>query len=202
MKKVFTILMLCFIAAVAVQAQDYKKFRVGLGSGAAIPSGDGSKGGVLFYLEPGYRVSDDLIVGLRMEWAVMARGASINDGDVDASGVDFDLATAGSYTVNGQYYFMKGKFRPFAGLGFGIYKFSAVKLDDSDGESVEISGTDESKFGFYPRVGFDAGHFTLSLDYNLVGATKVEDPSGTDDVEFKNSYLGIRVGAFFGGGKK
>ena len=195
MKKIFTILMFCFLAAVAVQAQDYKKFRVGVGGGYASASGEGAKGGVLFYLEPGYRVTDDLIVGLRMEWALMARGYSESLGSDD---VDFDIALASSYTVNGQYYFKKGGFRPFVGLGLGIYKYSAVEYDGDDNESVELTGSDGSKFGFYPRVGFDAGHFTLSIDYNIVGATKVDGIDG----DFKNSYLGIRFGGFFGGGAK
>jgi outer membrane protein W len=201
MKKLFTILALCVIGAVAVQAQDYKKFRVGVGGGAAIPSGDGSKGGVLFYFEPGYRLTDDLIVNLRVEAAIMARGSASSSGDA----ADFDVSTNSSYTVNGQYYFKKGNFRPFAGVGFGIYKYSALEFDSDDAnEAVNFSGTDESKFGFYPRVGFDFRHFTLSIDYNIVGKStaKATFDGTTVSGDIKNSYLGIRIGGYFGGGKK
>jgi outer membrane protein W len=191
MKKISTVLCLVIMmSAVAVQAQEYKKFRVGVGAGYAMPSGKGAKGGVLFYAEPGYRINDQIIANLRMEFAAMARGFS-----EDVGSAEFDVSTSGSYTLNGQYYFSNASFRPFVGVGFGMYSIKAAGF--SSGGSSVVVGSDESKFGFYPRIGFDAGHFTLSLDYNLVGATKVEGLDG----EFKNSYIGIRFGGFFGGGK-
>lgn len=195
--------------SVGANAQELKQFRVGIGAGYASPSGSGAKGGVLFYLEPGYRISDQLLVNLRMEWAAMARGLAENAGDVD-----FDISTSGSYTLNAQYYFKDGSvgFRPFAGAGFGIYSIKAASLSDSfGGQGADITlGKDESKFGFYPRVGFDAGHFQMSIDYNLVSKSTQEVPVydenlqqvGTEEIEFKNSYLGIRLGVTIGGGKK
>ena len=54
----------------------------------------------------------------------------------------------------------------------------------------------ETRFGFYPRIGINAGHFTLSLDYNVVPPTDVPDGG-----EVKNNFLGIRVGASIGGGR-
>ncbi|WP_165823930.1 outer membrane beta-barrel protein [Pseudochryseolinea flava] len=217
MKKTSILFFLGFLMiSVAANAQELKKFRVGLGAGYASPSGSGAKGGVLFYLEPGYRISDMLLVNLRMEWAAMARGTV----DASSSTADFDVSTSGSYTVNGQYYFKDASsgFRPFAGVGFGIYSIAAVSLEDASaggsGNNIDL-GKDESKFGFYPRVGFDAGHFQLSIDYNLVGKTSQETPifeynEQTDEYEqigvakseFKNSYLGIRLGVTIGGGKK
>jgi hypothetical protein len=191
MKKITSVLFFLLLTAVAVQAQEFKKFRVGLGGGYAMPGGEGAKGGVCFYLEPGYRVMDALIVGLRMESAAVVRGYS-----EDTGGADLDIAAIGSYTLNGQYYFSNENFRPFVGLGFGIYTLAAVKVDGSTSAVTQ----DESKIGFYPRVGFDSRHFTLQLEYNIIGATKVDAALGGG--EFKNSYLGIKVGGFFGGGRK
>ena len=201
MKKITTVVVLILLAAVTVSAQEFKKFRVGLGTGYAIPSGDGAKGGVLFYFEPGYRVNDQLLINLRMEFAAMARGIA------DADGADFDVNTSGSYTLNGQYYFSNEGFRPFVGAGFGMYncKGASTSFDDGSGGSVSFGLADETKFGFYPRVGFDAGHFQLSIDYNIVGATKEEysDPDfGTFEFEQKNTYIGIRLGAYIGGGRQ
>lgn len=180
--------------AVVVNAQDYKKFRVGLGLGYAMASGEGASGGVLATLEPGYRIQDNILLGLRLESAVITRGFS----ETLPSAFNIDVAAIGSYTLNGQYYFNNNSFRPFVGLGLGIYSLAAIGVAvDINGEtqSAEVAG--ESKFGFYPRVGFDAGHFTLALDYNLIPATKPNIGNG----EFKNSYLGIRAGFFIGGGK-
>jgi hypothetical protein len=195
MKKFFTLALLMGVMAFGLQAQEFKKFKVGVGGGYAIPGGEGAKGGVLFYLEPAYRLQDQLQLGLRMEWAAMARGFSEEVGTAE-----FDVSTSGSYTLNGQYYFNNNGFRPFVGLGLGIYsiKAASVNVDGDSGSSEDLGLEDETKFGFYPRVGFDAGHFTLSIDYNLLGATKIDGVEG----EFKNSYIGIRLGGFFGGGRK
>lgn len=191
MKKITSVLCFLLFVAVAANAQEFKKFRVATNLGYAIPGGDGAKGGISFSIEPGYRVSDALLVGLRWETAALIRGAS-----EDIGTVDLDIAGINSYTLNGQYYFSNNNFRPFLGLGFGIYSLAAVKFDTGSGTGT--AATSESKFGFYPRAGFDAGHFTLQLEYNILGNTKVEG----EDVEFKNSYIGIKIGGYFGGGRK
>ncbi len=197
MKKITTVLCLVLFVAVAAHAQEYKKFRVGTGLGYAMPGGSGSGGGLLYTIEPGYRVNDKLLVNLRIEGALVVRGT------VDETSADFDIAGISSYTLNGQYYLMDGGFRPFVGAGFGTYKIASASVSGgtSGGGVAESAG---SKIGFYPRIGFDAGHFTLNIDYNIVGNTKAVISSGTTttNTEFKNSYIGIRIGGYFGGGKK
>jgi outer membrane protein W len=197
MKKITMFVGLMLIAAVAVNAQEYKKFRVGTGLGYAIPGGSGAGGGISWTLEPGYRVNDQILANFRYEAAAIIRGT------VDETSASFDVAGIGSYTVNGQYYLMSGGFRPYVGVGLGMFSIAAASVDGgSNGGGVsETAGT---KFGFYPRIGFDAGHFTLNLDYNIVGNTKAIVTTGTGNTttEFKNSYIGIRVGGYFGGGRK
>jgi hypothetical protein len=191
MKKLTLLFALCVMLTIGANAQEFKPFRVGVGAGYAIPGGNGAKGGVLFYMEPSYRLQDQISLGLRLEWAAMARGYSESVEDAE-----FKVSTSGSYTVNGQYYFNNNSFRPFVGLGLGIYSIKAASIE-FDGQTQDLGLDDETKFGFYPRVGFDAGHFTLSIDYNIVGATEIEGAEG----KFKNSYIGIRLGGFFGGGR-
>ena len=190
MKRISTVLMLLVITAAAAVAQEYKPFRVGVGLGYANPGGEGAKGGILAYLEPGYRVNDMILANLRIEGAVVARGFA--DADAGGASIDMDVAAIASYTLNGQYYFSNNNFRPFAGLGLGIFSLAAQEITvESDQGDVTAKIAAESKFGFYPRIGFDAGHFTLSLDYNIIPETN----------GIKNNYLGIRFGGFFGGGK-
>jgi hypothetical protein len=95
--------------------------------------------------------------------------------------------------LNGQYYFNNNNFRPFVGLGFGMFNLASTSVSVDVGGGSNVSGeiAAATKFGFYPRVGFDAGHFQLSLDYNIVPETN----------GIKNSYIGIRFGGFFGGGR-
>jgi outer membrane protein W len=119
--------------------------------------------------------------------------------DVNTSSLD--VSFAGSNTLFGQYYFNNNNFRPFVGVGFGLFNVASASVSSANGGEV-YEAIDESKFGFYPRVGFDAGHFTLSLDYNLVGASTSKSTSSNNTIESKNSYIGIRLGGFFGGGRK
>jgi hypothetical protein len=197
MKKITSVLCFVLLAAVAVNAQEYKKFRVGTGLGYAMPGGKGSGGGVLYAIEPGYRINDQILANFRIE------GAAIIRGTVDETSASFDIAGISSYSLNGQYYLMNGGFRPFVGVGLGMFSIAAAKVEgnSSGGGVSETAGT---KFGFYPRLGFDAGHFTLNIDYNFVPNTKAVISGGTTPVstEFKNSYIGIRLGGYFGGGKK
>src|SRR5258706_3646916 len=194
MKKFTVVCALALLVTSFAYAQDYKKFKVGFGVGYAGASGNGSSGGVLATFEPAYRIQDNLSIGLRMEAAVITRGYSQSIGSASLS-----IAGISSYTVNGQYYFGSGgDFRPFGGLGIGFYSMAAVKADISgSGTSTQVAAA-ESKFGLYPRLGFDFHHFSMSADYNIVSNTK--DPSGGG--EFKNSYFGLRLGFFVGGGKK
>jgi hypothetical protein len=191
MKKIVYILALSLLVTSIGYAQDYKKFRVGLGLGYAAASGNGSGGGVIVTVEPSYRVQDNLSIGLRWEAAAITRGYS----EDLASGSTIDVAAIGSFTLNGQYYFGTGDFRPFGGLGLGLYSLAAVSGNSGTG-AVDAAAA-ESKFGFYPRIGFDFHHFSMSADYNIIPPTKDIYGAG----EFKNSYFGIRLGFFIGGGK-
>lgn len=193
MKRISTVLFLVAVTAFAAQAQEFKKFKVGIGAGYAITSGTGAKGGVLLYLEPAYRIQDQLLVGLRLEAAGMVRGyaEAVETASISAS-------FSGSQGIFGQYYFGNETFRPFVGFGLGLNKVTTAAAN-FNGEA--FVGVQESKLGFFPRVGFDAGHFTLSIDYNLVGASTLEGTSG-GELKTKNNYIGIRFGGFFGGGRK
>jgi len=188
MKKILLSLAVVLVCGMVANAQSYKPFKLGLGLGYAIPSDGG--GGILFDIEPAYRINDAIAVGLRIEGAAMARVVGDAEGDV---------STNSSYSLNGQYYLSNNKFRPYVGLGVGLFSMAAVSFDNS---AVEFG--DESKIGFYPRVGFDLGHFNVNIDYNIIGATKESYDLGqgnTLETDIKNSYIGIRFGAFLFGGE-
>ena len=148
-------------------SQDYNSFKVGLGLGPAVLNDhEGTVAGIVT-VEPAYRTSDDLAIGLRMEGGV--------------TGV-YEVDVFGSCTINVQYYLNENTFRPFVGSGLGLYRFGNVEY--------------ETRFGFYPRVGFDAGHFTTSLDYNIL-------PVSSDAIYSDLSgYIHLRVGVSIGGGKR
>lgn len=186
MKKQLLILTALFLVASAtVHAQDantavtFKKFKVDVSLGYASPqeSGAGMKAGALFAIEPKYAVINDLSVGLRFEAAVMA--------NVSKDGSSGNAKANASYLATGDYYFSDKKFRPFLGVGAGVYTFANVQFDSSfSNESIPV----HSKFGFMTRAGFEYGHLRIGAEYNFVGD--------------KMGYLGLKIGVVIGGGRK
>ena len=182
MRKIFLFALGLSCAAIS-NAQTFKPFKVDIATGYAIPGGEGSKGGVLFAVEPKYAVNDNISVGLRMEAAVTARASVDANGDLKEG----DVKASASYLLTGDYYFNTNKFRPFAGAGAGLFKVAGAEITSTDTEDVQTG----SKFGFAPRVGFEFGHFRMAAEYNVIGKTG----------EIKNSYMGIKFGFFIGGGR-
>ncbi len=173
-------------------AREFKPFKVGIGIGYAVPgAGEGAGGGFIGYLEPAYRATDQVQIGLRLEGAFLVRGVEGISSD-DVSG---DASSVASYSLNGQYYFNDENVRPFIGAGIGLFSLAAIEFNTMNDPNADEIGA-ETRFGFYPRIGVDVGHFTLSLDYNFVPPTDV--PTGG---EVKNDYLGIRAGINIGGGR-
>jgi outer membrane protein W len=187
MKKLITFAFALLIFQL-VSAQDaqtnqriFKKFKVDVSLGYAMPGesgGSGTKAGALFVIEPKYAVMDELAIGLRMEAAVMA--------NVDVNGGKGSAKANASYLATGDYYFSNKKFRPFGGIGAGIFK--NARLDISDETSSLDNIPVNSKFGFLARTGFEYGHLRIGVEYNFV-------PD-------KMGYLGLKIGAVIGGGRK
>ena len=195
--KTYLLLFICclLITFSDAVAQDFKPFKVGIGLGYAAPgnTGAGAEGGALIYLEPGYRASDNILIGLRLESAIIARGVE-GVGDDDVKG---NASSNFSYTLNMQYYFNENYVRPFVGVGLGLFSLAAVEFNTaSTNPSIDADEVDaETRFGFYPRIGLDIGHFNFTIDYNIVPKT---DVPGIGEVN--NNYLGIRAGFSIGGG--
>lgn len=159
-------------------ADTYHAFKFDIGLGYAIPSGatgSGTKAGATFTLQPHYRLSDDLAIGLRLEGAGL--GYQDETGKTKVSLLE-------SYCATGEYYLIKGGFRPFLGAGLGFFNQSSLKADN--GSAVLANGA--TNFGLFPEIGFETGHFRMSADYNIAGNS--------------NNYLAFKIGFFFGGGRK
>jgi outer membrane protein W len=210
MKKVILLSCVMIVSATAF-SQDFKSFRVGLGTGFASPAGSGAKGGALVYLEPSYRVSDDFAIGLRAEVAVMAQGTVFSG--TNATSFHGTVSGNASYSLNGQYYFLKGGFRPFIGAGIGAYHLASESVNETNVNGSTISNNGQAvslgtKVGFYPRIGFDASHFVLTVEYNVLGNSVNTYTITSDGVSSnqkgttKNNYLGVKFGFFLGGGRR
>lgn len=201
MKKSVLVALVVFATASVAQAQyhrdmdynrEFKPFKVGIGIGYAVPgAGEGAGGGFIGYLEPAYRATDQVQVGLRLEGAFLVRGVKgVSNRDISG-----DASSVASYSLNTQYYFNNERVRPFIGAGVGLFSLAAVEFNTAANDPDANDVGAETRFGFYPRIGVDVGHFTMSLDYNFIPPTDV--PTGG---EVRNNYLGIRAGINIGGG--
>jgi opacity protein-like surface antigen len=198
MKKIYLFLSLTILCFSAIAQSDLRPFKVDLSVGYAIPGGSGSKGGVLFVVEPKYAVISNLSVGLRMEGAVVARFSGY---DPDGNATDVSVKASGSYLATGDYYFTDNyMFRPFAGAGAGIYRLGSVELN-STGDGVSAS----TKFGGMIRAGVEVSHLRLGVEYNLVPKTTFQGYNSNGELTTltsQNGYIGLKLGVCIGGGRR
>lgn len=172
-----------FGAAAKGQSATYHNFKVDVGLGYAIPSEssgtNGTKAGVTFTVQPHYRLSDELALGLRIE------GAALGDKNETDGSTHVKISVLTSYCATGEYYLTQQGIRPFVGAGLGIFTQSASLQSKNLDNTVSAHN---SQFGVFPEAGIEAGHFRLSADYDIIGNN--------------SSYFSIKIGAFFGGGSR
>jgi hypothetical protein len=192
MKTLFFALLL-FVCTLTSFAQDfssarlYKPFKVDVAIGYAIPVNSDLKGGVVFAVEPKYSVLPQLSVGVRLEGVGISNGTNYNDVNNTIK-----VKATGSYLATGDYYFNNDDFRPFAGLGVGVFTPSDYRVTSDGNVYKDVAGG--VKFGGMGRTGFEYKHFRLGLEYNMVANTSV------DGYNVKNSYFSIKAGFTIGGG--
>jgi hypothetical protein len=168
------------------QSQDFRSFKFDVGLGYALPSnGTGTQGGATFTLQPHFRLSDEFALGVRIEAAAV--------GYKNNSTGDVNVSALASTCLSAEYYLSNGGFRPFIGAGIGLFDQEHVSgntnnNDNGDGSSGVTESARTTNFGAYPVLGFEAGHFRMSVEYNFTGKG--------------NNYAAFKIGAFFGGGSK
>ncbi|MBS1541933.1 MAG: hypothetical protein JSS73_14875 [Bacteroidetes bacterium] len=186
-RAIFFLLFVC--SSIITSGQKFKTVRVGAGLGVFTSTSNANNGWLIF-IEPSYRTSDNFFVGFRYEGAYNKSMSVL------------------SYSFNGQYYFSSNtsRVRSFVGLGAGLYIADYNSIGSFNTNLETALG--KTSFGFYPRVGFDFGHFSLSVDWNISSESKVtfiEYLVGGSKVYAANvnpSYLSIRGSICLGGGKK
>jgi outer membrane protein X len=179
MKKLLFVAVLFCGVALSAQSQEFKPFRVDAGIGYGLPFWDGLDGGIQFYIEPKYEIAPQIAVGIRWEGSLFA-GAEEN-------GESVDVKLSSSYLLTGDYYFTNNTFRPFVGIGLGLYSIEGATVENETVESSE----GKNNFGALVRAGFDVSHFRFSVSYNYGG--KMGDETF--------HFVGATVGFYIGGGR-
>jgi hypothetical protein len=194
MKKII-LLALLTLAFANGYSQEKGRFRVGLDFGY-VPTGGG--GGAMFSIEPKYNLTDNMNVGLRLGGAGIARDIETNSGQSTTAKISANGSLVGTY----DYYIHIGKmsFVPYVGAGVGYYEIANVEFDDSTSETVTPDSTGE--MGGLIRAGFEWGKLRVGVEYNFVPDSKLQDANGNvTDVTVANSYVGLHIGFYLGGGK-
>ena len=193
MKKVaflFLIILNSFIFA-----QEGGKLRVNFDLGYAIPSGGGN--GVSIYLEPMYNIKENINVGLRIGTPVLVRKIDFFSGETTETSGNTNI----SFIATTDYHFNKtnSSITPFIGGGIGytsIANISYEPFSDTDNKTEYIG-----KINGMIRGGFEWKKLRFSIDYNFISKSDLIDTNGDKIGDSKNSYFGINLGFFVGGGK-
>lgn len=199
MKKI-TLFIIALIACLSVNAQEEGKIRVSLDLGYAIPSDGG--GGVAIYLEPKYNIKDNMSVGVRLGSAALIKNVvSTSGGEVEG-----EIGANGTYLGTFDYHFNGAgtSFVPYVGAGIGFASVANIDIDTTNGNSGTVNSNEleaSGKFGGMIRAGFEWGKFRLGVDYNIIPESDLENFDGDIVGTAKNSYVGITLGFFVGGGK-
>ncbi|MFN6090378.1 MAG: hypothetical protein ACK47E_16655 [Cyclobacteriaceae bacterium] len=180
---------------VEYDGQNFRKLRLGFGLGYAdlhASDGQSTKGAIVLYAEPSYRIRNEMAIGIRLELV----GSST-----------YKVSSQG---ITGQYYFSNRNFRPFAGVGLSLFQ---SRFSDSNYVTYlkYYSSDEQMAIGIYPRIGFDAGHFSCTIDWNFVSPAPAtinnfDILNGINNQSYRGfvngSYLSIKGGVFIGGGRK
>jgi hypothetical protein len=191
------IILLALITLAVANGYSQKKggFRVGLDFGY-VPTGGG--GGGMFSIEPKYNIKDNMNVGLRLGGAGIAKDIQTT------TTTSAEVSANGSFVGTYDYYFHKSgsgsSFAPYVGAGFGYYSLANVKVDDTSNAN-DISPDVTGLMGGLIRAGFEWAGFRMGLEYNVLPDSDLENLDGSFYGTAKNTYLGIHIGFFVGGGK-
>ncbi|WP_435624518.1 hypothetical protein [Flagellimonas sp.] len=192
MKKIFLIVVAFLVILPFANAQEENKFRIGLDLGYVIPD---AGEGVLVALESKYNIGSNMNIGFRIE-----NSLAVKDVNFTNSIVETDLTSSLSFLGTfDQYFNNKGSiFSPFMGIGVGYISLADVGFEFAGNDTIPDAKT-TGKFGGLIRAGFELGKLRFTASYNLIGESQVQDEGET--AEIKNSYFGISIGFYVGGGK-
>ncbi len=209
MKNIFLLLSITLFNMSYSYAQEKGKFRFGIDIGYASLNEADDGGGFVYYFEPKYNITKNMNVGIRCGGAFLAKATENRNNELNGRLSFIDIGINSSILGTFDYYFNKGNssFAPFIGAGAGVgfvsnteIDFEIFDLDEEDNNTnEEIEG--EFVFGGMIRAGFEWSKFRLSLDYNITPDTALENLDGKRVGTSKNSYLGITLGFYLGGGK-
>lgn len=184
---VVSFLILCTVASAI--GQDYKRFRIAIGGGLALPQGSNGTPGWVASIEPGFRLTNNLLIGLKGETGMFARGMSRNLTVVNPA----TQIISGTFFT--QLYISTNYVRPFfaGGVGYSLLSDEHLRVTFNGASGTLTIGEDQVHF--MVRAGIEVWHLSASAEVTFSG-----DEKPTDFLEISNSYLTFRLMFLIGGG--
>lgn len=181
---------LCLAVSAGMYAQTFKPIEVDFPALGYAFSRDAGKG-IQLPIEARYNVNDQISVGIQGQWAFLV--------NADAKAAGLSISATGNTSLVGDYYLSANAFRPFSGLGLGMYNYVYAGVDTSNALTGGSAGIGLRKFGFAPRVGFEYKHLRMMAEYNLILDTK---DVILGSASYNPSYFAIKMALTLGGGRK
>ena len=181
-------------------AQKKDGFRVGIDLGYVKPTAGG--GGGSFTIEPKYNIADNMNVGLKLGGAFMVKDINVTNGTTSKA----KIGAVAFYTGTFNYYFHEAgsDMSPFVGGGVSYNELANIEFDvNNSGTTAPIEPTLDvnSKIGAVIMGGFEYQHFRLAIEYNFIPESKLQNITGVTTGTISNSYFGLNLGFYIGGGK-
>jgi len=185
--KILCLSLLCFLYTNFSHAQDFHKFKFGMGYVYSPTSSDGYRDYQGLYVEPSINIKNKYALGLNLTTIVAIKPISVNYGlygtnnDI-SSGLVTLSAVANRYFQMGD----KQQYRVFLGIGVGrsVYSYEEMVTFDND-PNLYIVDYSYGGIIFSPRFGVNLGHFVLS-------GTAVMQTHGLP--HFFNMQVGVEIG--------
>jgi outer membrane protein X len=193
-----TSFILLFLGLISnVNGQELNPFKASIELGFPINT-ESNNLGLFVNVEPQLKLNENFFMGLRFGVSINSQKIEFEDTNKFTINPEFDHGFF-SVVPTFNYYWNKGNFYPFIGIGVGPYSMWN-KLDVIDLSSKSFAGKDfvidiKYKLGLLLRAGFETGKFKLGLEYNLVPESNLESPiSKTKIGTVNSSYLGLSFG--------
>ena len=193
MLRFFAPLLVLLLAAPLSAQFDFENVFGGASLGYAKPTGDFeefAKGGFTYTIVAGYKLTDNLSVGIEYGSAVTA---SI-DTTLSSGILGLESYGLNNYFLRGWYKFLDGGFKPYASVGLGL---STVEEPDVTSGGNTVEGQSRAGFGADLELGVAIKNFTLSYSYVLGGSTPENPTFSTRSGDTSVGYHRFQVGYLY-----
>jgi hypothetical protein len=188
--------LLILLAAAPAYAEDVDPIHIDTGVLGTYTRSNG-RGGAGAVFETKYMLDDDFAIGGRLEAAVMFGGSFGSTGDTQ-----MEVGAVGALMAKGEWYFGEGVFRPFVGLGAGVFDIASQSIATTS-MTASVDQKAGRYFGIAPQLGLNLSRVRLAVTYDMILGADIEVHqtigNAMQTTSYSQSYFGAELSFRFGG---